>query len=331
MSFKNLIDDVSNTVDDVVNTNFEYYTTKAVPSSEDGDLTLERGAAKKGKVLDTCVLFVDIRNSVALTTKHHRLTMAKIYTAFTKAMVKAASAHGGFVRNVIGDRVMIVFPPKNCFENAMDCAISINHICDKVINPKFPTVDFKCGIGIDYGKIRVIKVGQSKQGKERGENKGLVWVGPVANQASRLTDRANKAEDKTTYEVNYFAWNPGSLFNYMTLPNIFGGLQPQSESKIPPHFSSSATKKIMSPAEFSDSIGVNKDGTISISGGKYLSHQKKTRTITYPPILMSEAVYKGFVKECPKRKHSLWKKQSHRIDDVNTDLYGGNIIWKNLL
>src|SRR5690606_3839487 len=98
-------------------------------------------------------------------------------------------------------RVMVVFPSENCYKNAVDCAITINHVCNEVLNKKFKEVDFKCGIGVDYGELKVIKVGTPKKGEEAFENRGLVWTGYPANLASRLTDIANKNLDETYYEV----------------------------------------------------------------------------------------------------------------------------------
>ena len=189
---KELYEEIQGDVEDVVKTSFIHNSTKIVPNLADEGLTYERGQEKKGKVINTCVLYVDIRNSVTLTKKHNNTTMGRVYTAFTKAVLKTARYHNGHTRNIIGDRVMIVFPNENCFTNAVDCAISINHIVKNIINKKFPDVDFKCGIGVDYGELRVIKVGIQRRGEEHGENKGLVWVGYPANHASRLTDNANK-------------------------------------------------------------------------------------------------------------------------------------------
>ena len=125
---------------------------------------------KKGKLIKTCVLFVDIRNSVELTKKHQHETMGCIYTAFTKAVLSIAKEHNASVRNIIGDRVMVVFPENNCFTNAIDCAITINHAAT-IIRDVFANVNFHCGIGIDYGDMRVLKVGIERKGDENQENK----------------------------------------------------------------------------------------------------------------------------------------------------------------
>ena len=101
--------------------------------------------------------------------------MGRIYTAFTKGVLNAAREHNGYVRNIIGDRVMVVFPVNNCFVNAVNCAITINHI-SQMINEVFRNVNFHCGIGVDYGEMRVIKVGIERKGEENIENKGLLHV-----------------------------------------------------------------------------------------------------------------------------------------------------------
>lgn len=207
MGLKDFISDVRNMIDDVHTKGFTYNTSSKVPSLSDSDLTYESGDAKKGKCIETCVLFVDIRNSVELTRKHYTETMGRIYTAFTKGVLNAAREHNGYVRNIIGDRVMVVFPISNCIINAVNCAITINHI-SQMINRIFSNVDFHCGIGIDYGEMRVIKVGIERKGDENAENKGLVWVGKPANLASRLTDFAGKTVEDEFYNVT------GEFYHY---------------------------------------------------------------------------------------------------------------------
>lgn len=205
MNIKDKLSEIQRDINDVKNLGFSYTSTKEVPSRGDTVLTFEKGKDKKGKEIETCVLFVDIRNSVQLNEKHSSDTMGKIYTAFTKSMLKIAKYHSGEVRNIIGDRVMIVFPTENCTENAVKCAASINNISE-IMNKVFSNVDFRCGIGIDYGKMRVIKVGIIRQGDNNVENKNLVWVGTPANIASRLTDIANKEIDFLRVKYEKTVW-----------------------------------------------------------------------------------------------------------------------------
>ena len=206
MAVTQIIEEINADIIDIKNKGFKYITTNQVPSRHDAALTFERDKDKVGKEINTCVLYVDIKNSVELNRKHHTHTMGRIYSIFSKSILKLAKYHNGSVRNIIGDRVMVVFPSDNCFSNAVDCAISINHI-SKDINNHFKDVDFKCGIGLDYGLLKVIKVGLHRKGTENIDNKNLVWVGYPANLASRLTDVANKKIDRTFIEVKYFPYD----------------------------------------------------------------------------------------------------------------------------
>nr|WP_315211924.1 adenylate/guanylate cyclase domain-containing protein [uncultured Flavobacterium sp.] len=325
MAIKTKLAEIENDVIDVINTDFVYNNTIYIPQRDDAQLTYESGIQKKGKAIKTCVLYVDIRNSVGLTEKHHNITMGKIYTAFTKAVLKVARHHNGHIRNIIGDRVMIVFPVKDCFTNAVDCAISINHIAQYIINNQFKYVDFKCGIGIDYGDLRIIKVGIQRNGTENAENKGLVWAGYPANIASRLTDSANKVVKETYYEV---VRNP---INYLYK---FGGFKmPFSSNPIPnnqPYYSNNIETVVMNADEFADNIRSHKSGELFMLGGKLINFSKKENIYNYSPILMTEEVYNGFKSNNPTRNsiiNKYWKEQPHQIKNYKGKLFGGDVHW----
>lgn len=308
MNKKDFLDIIREDIRDVKNTSFEYATTQNVPSRDEQGLTFERGIAKRGKIIESCVLYVDIRNSVDLTSKHQRNTMGKIYTAFSKSMLKIAQQHNGFVRNIIGDRVMIVFPTNNCFTNAVDCAISINHT-SKIMREVFTNVDFKCGIGIDYGEMKVIKVGIQRQGNENIENKNLVWVGKPANIASRLTDVANKEIERV--KVKYKRFIPP----YLEFPSF--GIK-----------SGQPLEEIVSREEFSKNLTLLV-GKLQYKGGDILNFEKEK--ISFPPILMTETVFNGYKRKNPNRnniRQNFWKEQpNHNIKNVSKKVYGGNVIW----
>lgn len=330
MAIKDLINEIETDVVDVINTTFSYNDTYNVPNRSDTQLTFERGIEKKGKAMHTCVLFVDIRDSVALTKKHHSLTMGKIYTAFTKGILKIANYHGGHVRNVIGDRVMVVFPSNNCYTNAVDCAISINHFAQNAMNKKFKDVDFKCGIGIDYGKLKVLKVGIPRRGEERHEHRALVWTGYPANIASRLTDVANKKIEETYFEVVRNPINPRKMPGYLwgNYSSPLLGSKPATDNE--PFYLSTTETKEMTPEEFANSISSYKEGELDITGGKFIRFSKKTRIVNYSPILMTADVYTGFKNANPERnsiKNKLWKEHTHIIKNVDKKIYGADITW----
>lgn len=321
---KEILSEIETDIRDIKVKNFQYISTKDVPSRHDTSLTFERGIDKIGKEIETCVLYVDIRNSVELNEIHHTQTMGRIYTAFSKAMLKIAQHHNGFVRNIIGDRVMIVFPKENCYTNAVDCAISINHISHYIINKVFTDVDFKCGIGIDYGNLKVIKVGLSRRGAEGFDNKNLVWVGDPANIASRLTDVANKSIDNSKVKVKYYPTN----FSYLFPPlGMFGQLERSSEKP----YLDIPSEDIISNEEFAKKLTFYETLGISYSGGKLIRFDKIESKIDFPPILMTSRVFSGFKSANPTRKsivNNYWKKiDNHNIKNVDVDVYGGTINW----
>jgi hypothetical protein len=336
MAVKEILQEIENEVIDVTKTNFVYINTDNVPSLGDNAMTYEKGVEKKGKLLKTCVLYVDIRDSVALTEKHHNQTMGRIYTSFTKAVLKIARHHKGHTRNIIGDRVMIVFPAENCFINAVHCAISINHIATSIIQKQFPDVNFKCGIGIDFGELRVIKVGIQRRGVEHGENKGLIWTGYPANIASRLTDSANKSIEEVYYKVTRNPINPKhvnkSLFSLYAAafpkPN-FPTPKPQLENKEPYYLTSIETVE-MSKEEFDKNLVCLENGKITLWGGNFIRFEKKTRPNVFPAILITQAVYNGYKSDNSKGNdivNNWWKPQQHQIKNVKCKIFGSDLNW----
>ncbi|TFF37705.1 adenylate/guanylate cyclase domain-containing protein [Mucilaginibacter psychrotolerans] len=334
MSAKSIITEIETDVSDVISTQFTYTNTAEVPNANDAGLSYERSKEKRGKNLETCVLYVDIRDSIALTEKHKSITMGKIYTAFTKAVIKAGREHGGHTRNIIGDRVMIVFPKAKCFTNAVECAVTINHIAKYVLNAKFSGVDFKCGIGIDYGELKIIKVGIQRNGTEGPENKGLVWAGYPANIASRLTDLANKTVTETYYTVLRNPINPRAIKStYTPLYSFLGHQKPDTyDPKAPLYLTTTETVE-MTESEFAQSFAMYTDPKMGhfTTGGKMISFERKERTITYPPILITEKVYKGLLTENPGAsigKAHFWTAQKQKIRNVDTKVYGSGMIWQ---
>lgn len=316
MSRKDFFKNIESVIDDWKDTSFTFIAKNDVPGLDDTSLTYGNGEEKKGIEINTCVLFVDIRNSVQLTKVKQVRTMGKIYSVFTHCVLLAAEEEGGYVRNIIGDRVMVVFPPDQCFKKAVFCAITINHIAT-LINKKFDNFEFKCGIGIDYGKLNVMKVGIKKKGAENDDNKGLVWVGYPANFASRLTDCANKEYIDTIYKVD------GEFYehNFLDIPFLE---RPSGYYRKTLEFS---------PEEFAAKVEISDNNhTLSLSSCRYIySIEKEERKCLYPSILISSKVYQEYVKYDPEAndiKNSWWKKQTRKIRDINFDVWGASLTWE---
>ena len=333
MALKDILTEINEDVKDIVRMGFELTQTQGdyVPNDEDPGLTFESGKAKKAKLIETCILYADIRNSTELSKTHSKEVMARLYTAFVSSVSYIAHHHGGIIRNIIGDRVMVVFPNRNCYTNAVDTAISINTISSRIIDKHFKGFDFKVGIGIDYGEMKVIKTGISKQGKERAAHKNLVWIGNAANIASKLTDVANKEIVKTIYRVkrnpiNPKAFRPKSSGGMFPVP-LFGQLE--SVPGQPLHLTTIETVDL-TPEEFADTIRQSDNQNIFTVSGKMLSFEKKEVKSTPDPILLSQKVWEEFKKANPTRSSVVnknWTQQTVKAKEYSGQIWGGDVYW----
>ena len=211
---------------------------------------------------------------------------------------------------------MVVFPENNCFTNAIDCAITINHAAT-IIRDVFANVNFHCGIGIDYGDMRVLKVGIERKGDENQENKNLVWIGEPANLASRLTDVANKEFKDVKYTITgeFYHYDPLGLSASLFFTPQTGWIK--------------ETKK-MTPEEVANSLSFSQDGKLTFSGRNISAFKKEEIVYKYKPILLSEEVYTNYKNEHSQRvdiQKKMWIKESRKIKDISYNVWGADLHW----
>lgn len=287
--------DVSEVLDE--DFEIEITRTKYVPSFDDPGITYDNltTSKKKAKLLKSCVLYVDIRNSAQVSVSSEAEMLARLYSAFVKNMIAAARYYGGHVRNIIGDRVMVVFDSDGCFENAYKTAVLMNTIAHHIIAKKIKNFDFKCGIGIDYGEMLIVKAGAIKHGSETEFYRTLVWLGRPANVASRLTDLANKkivnSQPAVSVGLHYpftdvWHWRPN-----MSINDFFDHLEPDDNGKI-------------------------------YYKAKYFRTYVKTRmrtTIEHRAILVTQDFYDGFLADYPD--HHSFSREYYKLADVKVKEY----------
>lgn len=309
MALRNFLKDLDNSVNVITSSDFEVEVidTEFVPSISDASITYDNLDTKKKKCkrLESCVLYVDIRNSAKISVERQPRTLAKMYSSFVRTMIACARYYGGHVRNIIGDRVMVVFDKEKCFENAIDTAILMNSVCKYILNKRISSFDFRAGIGIDYGKMLIAKSGAIRQGDEKEFYRSLVWLGKPANTASRLTDLAHKTEKDTIPAIcqgNYYPSINDWTWKTRTYEQFINDLE-TTYSRMLRH----------------------KD--------QYFNAFCKTTTahsVTHVPILITEAVFDGFKKARPDSdsiRNGWWSKKKLDIRDHDGDVYGGDIIF----
>jgi class 3 adenylate cyclase len=298
--------DVDEEISTILDSRFSIEVTKtnSVPHSDDQAITFQNldERTQGAKLLETCVLYVDMRRSTQLSLKHRQTTVAKLYSSFVRSMTRCANEFSGEVRGIIGDRVMVVFEPNNSFVNAFNTAALINFVCQFVLNKHFTHGDVTCGIGIDYGRMLATKTGIRRHGSAQSSYRSLVWLGRPANIASKLTDNANKPAETyqaTRVRVAYnFGWGP-----------IW-----QTEN----------------PWDFASNLRMRTSGGADHTNPAFqtcfpINETAELRPAT-PPILITRAVYAG-IKAANPELANWFKRVSVQIPGFNDDVFGADVIF----
>jgi adenylate cyclase len=311
MKLAELKNDVSEEVSTILSSDFaiEVTNTQTVPQSSDGAITFPNldNKSQGTKLIESTVLYVDMRRSTQLSLQHRRHTVAKLYSAFVRAMTRCAGQFGGEVRGIIGDRVMIIFNSGDCFTAAVDTAILINSVCSYVINKHFVHNEVTFGIGIDYGRMLATKTGIRRHGAAQQSYRSLVWLGRPANIASKLTDNANKEEETIDLVIVNVAYlRGGQLVYFEEIPHLLVN-----------SFTYDPLRRLM----------VHRDPTFHSFHTITRKHVTKAAT---PSILMTKRVYDGFRQARPNAPclaNGWFAPVNLRIPGYTEQAYGGNVIY----
>ncbi len=145
-----------------------------------------------GFYVSASALFVDIRDSKALSEKHKRPTLAKIYKTYISEVVAVLQGHSKVNAIYIeGDGVWAVFDTEYTSEidEAFSTAAKVSSIID-ILNIKYKKKGYSTldvGIGLAYGQSLYIKAGY----KGSGINE-VVWLGKLIGEAAKLCSYGNK-------------------------------------------------------------------------------------------------------------------------------------------
>ena len=168
LSHKDLHQELDDEVSTILSTSFtiNVVKTNTVPHAADPAITFPNldDETQGAKLIDTTVLYIDIRRSTDLNLTHQPHTVAKLYSAFIRAMTRTARYYKGHVRGIIGDRLMVLFDVPDSFENAVETAVAMNTVGQHVINKHFKANEVSFGIGIDAGKMLATKTGIRRLG-----------------------------------------------------------------------------------------------------------------------------------------------------------------------
>jgi adenylate cyclase len=362
LSISNTRDEIDDEISKILASDFAIAVTgtSSVPHSGDPAITFPNldDRFQRCEVIETAVLYVDIRRSTNLNLEHHPQTVAKLYSAFVRAMTRCAAEYRGHVRGIIGDRVMVLFNPSAAFTDAVNTAILMNTICKHVLNKHFKQNEVTCGIGIDYGRMLATKTGVRRHGYERHNYRSLVWLGRPANVASKLTDLANKTTHHSQDIVREARVAPPPALGLLSSLGPVNSLAAAFARAQAPGAAMSSGSGFMSPlapfglgqAAVSEWIWEDVElkefvGRLKLTygpGASPITHQDpsfrsfylstKERTTSAPPILMTKTVYDGFRKanpHCNSVQRGWWQPVSLYVPGYSGGIFGGNLIFPN--
>ena len=175
------LSEIASAIDEILATDWVRRAGQQIPTTE--DVKLGNDAVE----LDGAVLYADLVESTALVNSVKDSVAAEMYKVYLYSACELIRNNGGQITAFDGDRVMGVFIGEKKDDSAAKCALQINHVVRKTINPKILETDPKLSyvmrqtVGIDSGKLFVARTGI------RGSN-DLVWVGRAANLAAKLCE-----------------------------------------------------------------------------------------------------------------------------------------------
>lgn len=157
------------------------------------------------RVIDAAVMVFDIANSkgsmVGLGEKKYTEWLGLALHIFFHCV----NDYDGVIDKYTGDGAMVSFSlgskEERCI-NAKECAVKISQILNELLNPYFRQYNYKTmniRIGIDYGPIRVEKIGKKALSH-------LIIVGSSANSA-KILEQEGKDLDFDQYTTICFGYD----------------------------------------------------------------------------------------------------------------------------
>ena len=174
-----LSDDLKEQVATIFRESWSIRDGQVVPDTTDLKLTND------GVTLNATVLYADIDGSTNMVDSQTAEFAAEVYKTYLICAARLIRSEGGTITAYDGDRVMAVFIGDYKNTSAARCGLKINAAVQQIINPAIQVQygsDFQLRqvVGIDTSKLLVARTGI------RGAN-DLVWVGPAANHAAKLS------------------------------------------------------------------------------------------------------------------------------------------------
>jgi len=174
-----LADDLATEVRTILGSAWTIREGEVIPDTPDIKL------GNEGVTLDATVLYADIDGSTSMVDSQDAQFSAEAYKAYLLCAARLIRSEGGVITAYDGDRVMAVFIGNSKNTSAVRCGLKIKSAVVEIVNPAIKRqyesdFELKQVVGIDTSSLLVARTGI------RGSN-DLVWVGPAANHAAKLS------------------------------------------------------------------------------------------------------------------------------------------------
>lgn len=180
----NLLTQISEQARQIRYREFSVTNANVVPTLDSPVLTF----GTTGKSFYGTVLYIDIRHSTDLLNNHRYTTVAKMLIAYYNAIVRVAKETRGEIRSFNGDSLLVFYKGDiiSSANQAVRAAFLMTTAIVQYVNPAMGGLtDLDFGIGIDYGKVLVTKVGMGGA----NQNKDLIWIGKAVNRSTKISDK----------------------------------------------------------------------------------------------------------------------------------------------
>lgn len=207
--------DLESDVGNVFSQAWEETLGRVVPAPSDVGLNNKATLLK-----NAVVLYADLDGSTNMVDQKKWEFSAEIYKAFLLSAAKIIKSESGAITAYDGDRIMAIFIGDAKYDSAVRAALKIHWAVLKIIQPRMLkrwSTDFviKHTVGIDVSDLRAVRTGV------RGDN-DLVWVGPAANWAAKLT----------TLPSSYATYITKPIYDNISLACKLSNMQPMWESTV---------------------------------------------------------------------------------------------------
>ena len=188
----------------------KYLSESLLQSLIDNQRNLELG----GVEVYATVLISDLRGFTPLSEKIGAKAVVDVLNIYLEAMIETIHAHGGYVNEILGDGMLVVFGVPTKMDHdalaAIQCANSMHHklsmVNERLQKMRLPPLEM--GIGINSGRLIAGNIGSKKRMKY-----GV--VGSTVNVAARIESLTvggqTLVSERTYQEVHHLLRAQGKL------------------------------------------------------------------------------------------------------------------------